>query len=130
MPPSDATPEGLCWTGFGLTITVTRVSALRADLRVSGDLDMSSIAILKDALDHHLSTGRRYTRVDLSDLKFMDAAALGTILNAHWAFLEQHGSLLIDGLTARHRRVVQTAGLGDVLLLACEHEDNPEFVAN
>lgn len=121
-PPSDV----LTWTCFGLTITVTRVGALRADLRVAGDLDMESASVLQDALQYQLDTGRRYTRVDLSDVTFLDASALGVLVEAHWMFLARRGSLLLDGLSARHRRTVAIAGLGDVLLLACERADAAE----
>lgn len=121
-PPSDV----LTWTGFGLTITVTRVGPLRADLRVAGDLDMASAPVLMAALEHQLDSGRRYIRVDLSDLAFLDASALAVFVEAHWTFLARRGSLLLDGLSARHRRMVTIAGLGDVLLLACEHADAPE----
>lgn len=129
MPYADPPSDVLTWTCFGLTITVTRVGPLRADLRFAGDLDLASASVLKDALQHQLDTGRRYTRVDLTDVTFLDASALGILVEAHWTFLARGGSLLLDGLSARHRRTVDIAGLGDVLLLACERADEAESAA-
>jgi hypothetical protein len=50
----DVAPSGRCWSGFGLTLTVTKSDSLRANVRLAGDLDLASAQILAAALEHEL----------------------------------------------------------------------------
>jgi anti-anti-sigma factor len=114
---------GQCWSGFGLTLTISKSEALRASVRVAGELDLASARLLEAALEHQLDLGRRYVRLDLSGLSFLDATGLGAILDAHWAYLNRGGTLILTGVGRQVRRLVQLTETDGVLLVAGEYAD-------
>jgi anti-sigma B factor antagonist len=111
---------GQCWTGFGLTLTVTKSDAMRANVRLVGDLDLASAKLLTAALEHEVDLGRRYLRLDLSGLGFLDTAGLQALLDAHWMLLGRRGTLILLGLTRHARRLMDLTGTSDVLLIAAD----------
>jgi anti-sigma B factor antagonist len=117
----DAAREGQCWEGYGLTLTITKSDALRANVRLAGDLDLASAGLLSAALEHEIDSGRRYVRLDLSGLGFVDCAGLESLLEAHWMFLNRRGTLILLGLTRTARRLVSITGVDSVLLIAADH---------
>ncbi|MDT4939213.1 MAG: anti-sigma factor antagonist [Pseudonocardiales bacterium] len=121
MRQLDVAPSGRCWSGFGLTLTVTKSDSLRANVRLAGDLDLASAQILAAALEHELDTGRRYLRLDLSGLGFLDSTGIEALIEAHWMFLERRGTLILLGLTRTARRLVELTGTDSVLLVAADH---------
>jgi anti-anti-sigma factor len=116
----DEVPSGQCWAGFGLTLTVTKSDALRANVRLAGDLDLASARLLTAALEHEIDSGRRYLRLDLSGVSFLDSSGLESLVAAHWMFLERRGTLILLGLTRTARRLVELTGTDRVLLIAAE----------
>jgi anti-sigma B factor antagonist len=119
---------GQCWSGFGLTLTITKADALRANMRLAGQLDLASARLLEAALEHQLDCGRRYLRLDLSGLAFFDAAGLAAILEAHQAFLDRRGTLILTGAGRRVRRLVELAELQDVLFIAGDMIEVPSAI--
>jgi anti-sigma B factor antagonist len=113
--------QGEGWVGHGLTITVAKRDALRASLRLVGELDLASMPILQACLENQRATGSRYVRADLSGLSFIDCAGLGALLTAHHEFLAARGTLVIIGANAQARRVMHIAGLEDVLFVAADY---------
>jgi anti-anti-sigma factor len=111
------------WAGFGLTVTVTKRDTLRASLRLVGELDGASAALFTACFEHQLDSGRRYLRADLSGLAFIDTAGLEVVVDAHHAACARHGTLILTGLTARTRRLVELVGLDTVLLIAGDLPD-------
>jgi len=119
----DAARSGQCWEGYGLTLTVTKSDALRANVRLAGDLDLASSGVLSAALEHELDSGRRYVRVDLSGLGFIDCTGIEALLEAHWMFLNRRGTLILLGLTRSARRLFELTGVDSVLLIAADHAE-------
>jgi anti-sigma B factor antagonist len=117
----DGAVSGQCWSGFGLTLTVTKSDALRANVRLAGDLDLASARLLTAALEHEIDSGRRYLRLDLSGLAFLDTAGIAALVAAHWMFLEKRGTLILLGLTRTARRLVELTGTDRVLLVAADN---------
>jgi anti-sigma B factor antagonist len=117
----DAARSGQCWEGYGLTLTVTKSDALRANVRLAGDLDLASACVLSAALEHELDTGRRYVRLDLSGLGFVDSTGIEALIEAHWMFLNRRGTLILLGLTRSARRLFALTGVDSVLLIAADH---------
>lgn len=115
---TEAHGEG--WVGHGLTITISKRDALRAGVRLVGELDLASVALLEACLENLRATGSRYIRVDLSALAFVDCAGLGGLLEAHHAFLRVRGTMVITGVNANVRRVMGLANVYDVLFVAAE----------
>ncbi|MEP7019085.1 MAG: STAS domain-containing protein [Pseudonocardiales bacterium] len=111
---------GQCWAGFGLTVTVTKCDTSRANLRLAGELDAASAPLVGACLEYHLEMGRQFVRADLSGLAFIDTSGLETLHEAHQAFLQRAGTLILTGLNARSRRLVHIVGLDSVLLIAAE----------
>lgn len=110
----------MSWSGFGLTVTVTKCDATRANLRLAGDLDAASTPLLGACLEYHLDTGRQFVRADMSGLAFVDTSGLEVIAEAHQSFLDRRGTLILTGLNARTRRLVRIVGLDTVLLIAAD----------
>ncbi|PZS19564.1 MAG: hypothetical protein DLM57_03900 [Pseudonocardiales bacterium] len=120
MSQVQQTAVGRCWAGFGLTVTVTKCDATRASLRLAGELDAASAPLLAACLEHHLDTGHRFVRANFAGLGFIDTAGLESVSDAHQAFLDRRGTLILTGLNARTRRLVHIVGLDTVLLIAAD----------
>jgi anti-sigma B factor antagonist len=126
MSHMQQTSVGPCWAGFGLTVTVTKCDATRATLRLAGELDAASAPLLGACLEYHVGMGRQYVRADLSGLAFVDTSGLEVLTEAHHAFFNRRGTLILTGLNSRVRRLVRVIGLDTVLLIAA---DNAELAA-
>jgi anti-anti-sigma factor len=111
---------GQCWSGFGLTVTVTKCDETRASLRVAGELDAASASLLRACLEYHRDMGRQFVRADLSGLAFVDTSGLEVLTEAHNAYADRRGTLILTGLNARTRRLVHIIALDTVLLIAAE----------
>ena len=111
---------GQCWTGFGLTLTVTKSDAMRAHVRVVGDVDLASAKLLTAALEHELDRGHRFVRLDLSGLGFLDSAGVQALLDAHWMFLGRRGTLILLGMTRQARRLAEITRTDRILLIAAD----------
>lgn len=94
---------------------------MRANVRLVGDLDLASSKLLTAALEHELASGRRFVRLDLSGLGFLDSAGLRALLDAHWMFLSKRGTLILLGLNRHARRLAAITHTDEVLLIAAEH---------
>jgi anti-sigma B factor antagonist len=106
------------WDGLGLTITITKSDDQEAYLRLAGCLDSASAPLLQACLENQLAIGRRYVRMDLSGLSFVDSAGLSVIADAHEVFLARRGTLVLTRLGPRTWRLLQVVGLDDELLIA------------
>lgn len=105
------------WASDALTVTVLRSDAVRASLRAVGDLDAVGADVLSAALTQQRELGRRYVRLDLSDLTFLDSAGMRILAAEHAAFLRRRGTLILSGLTPRARGLMALVGLDRELLL-------------
>jgi anti-sigma B factor antagonist len=112
---------GQCWSGFGLTLTVTKSDAMRANVRLAGDLDLASARVLVAALEHELDSGRRFVRLDLSGLGFLDSSGISALVELHWRFMAKRGTLILLGLSRHARRLAALTRTDTVLLIAAEH---------
>jgi anti-sigma B factor antagonist len=106
------------WSGHGLTVAVTGRHELQTAVRVGGDLDLVSAPILAACLQNELAAGRRFGRLNLSDVIFIDSIGLSAVLDAHQAFRAQHGMLALTGLSARVTRLVQVLRLEGQLMIS------------
>ena len=89
----------------------------RASIELCGELDIANAHQLRDELEMHLAAGRRVIRVDASRVEFMDSTAVGVLVTASARCRDEHGSLILTGVPASVRRLVQVAGLAQVLLV-------------
>lgn len=83
--------------------------------RLSGELDRAAVDSLLAALDKLYEQGFRRVELDLSDLDFLDAAALGTLVRAERRFRAADADLVLVGLRPPQRRLLEITGLDRVL---------------
>ena len=96
----------------------------RADIKVTGELDLTTAAPLWAVLQGHLSSGRRFLRLDLSGVTFLDATVLTGITRAHQQLLQSRGTLVITGVRALVARVLRMTGLDEVLFIGGPRGDH------
>jgi anti-sigma B factor antagonist len=100
-----------------VAIETVECDAVRASVKVAGDLDIATAPTLWGLLQAHLAVGRRFLRLDLAGLTFLDAAALSGIVGAHHDALDRRGTLVLTGVSERTARVLRLAALDTVLFV-------------
>lgn len=111
-----------------MSVETVGLDHLRAHVRVKGDLDMSTGAPLWAVLESHLAAGRRYLRLDMSGVAFVDAASLTGIAQVHHSALAERGRLMLTGVRPRVARVFRLAGLDSVLFISLpRREASPQL---
>jgi anti-anti-sigma factor len=100
-----------------VAIETVECDAARASVKVAGDLDIATAPTLWRLLQVHLAVGRRFLRLDLAGLTFLDAAALSGIVGAHQDALDRRGTLVLTGVSERTARVLRLAALDTVLFV-------------
>jgi anti-sigma B factor antagonist len=83
----------------------------RATLRLSGELDLCSADLFDAVLAHHIASGRRDIRLDMSGVTFVDCAGLGAIVAAHNTLATKDGHLELTGVGPRAARLLEITGL-------------------
>ena len=78
MSPCTTPTEAPAHRGF--TTTTATSTAEVALVAFRGELDLPAVPLAADALDRALRGGVRELLVDLSDLTFLDCAALGMLI--------------------------------------------------
>jgi len=106
-----------------MSVETVGLDRLRAHVRVAGEIDMSTGAPLWAVLHSHLAAGRKFLRLDLSGVSFLDAAALSGIVHAHHDASERRGTLVLTGVHRRIARLLRLTGLDDVLLIGDDPRD-------
>ena len=99
-----------------LIVTVVCSNTRCSEVRARGELDVATAGLLALALEEQRAAKRRYVRLDLSGLTFMDCAGLSVILRAHHQLLADGGTLILTGASPRVQRVLHITALDEVLL--------------
>lgn len=113
--------------GASMAVDTVRFDAVRANIKVVGELDLATAAPLWAVLQGHLAAGRRFIRLDMSGVTFLDATALSGITRAHRDLLAARGTLVITGVRARVARVLRLTGLDEVLFVGGSRADDDTF---
>jgi anti-sigma B factor antagonist len=87
----------------------------RAEIFLSGELDLSGDAVLGQAIERARRDGATVVVVDVSGLDFVDSNGLGVLLRARSALQADLGHLTVRGVTEPVRRVFELAGLDELL---------------
>jgi anti-sigma B factor antagonist len=98
------------------SLMTIRQSHTRAVVRAVGEWDLANADILAEMFEAHQKAGRRFVRLDLSALTFLDCACVSVLVTAHRRLLAAGGTLVLTGVTRRVLRLLSLAGLDDVLL--------------
>jgi anti-sigma B factor antagonist len=96
----------------------TAADSTRATIQLLGEMDLATADLLTAALDRQLAAGRRFIRLDVSGLRFMDCAGLHALLSAHNRFLAARGTLVLMGVGTRIARLLSLTHLEGALLVA------------
>ncbi|HKC28685.1 MAG TPA: STAS domain-containing protein [Jatrophihabitans sp.] len=115
-PTTPITPSTM--EGCLLEVTVTAADATNATVRVQGEMDLATAELVTAALDSQLTAGRRFVRLDLSALRFLDGTGLDVLVRAHNRFLAERGSLVLTGVGTRVARLLSITHLDEALLVA------------
>jgi anti-sigma B factor antagonist len=103
--------------GAAFAVTVMQTDETRAVVALHGELDLANAGLLGGVLGNQLEIGRRYVRLDLSGLDFVDASGLSAIVQAHNAFLAARGNLVLTGIGPRFARLIALTHLDRDLFL-------------
>lgn len=107
-----------------VSVETAKCDRLRALVKVSGELDLSTAAPLWAVLQGHVESGRRFLRLDVSGVTFLDATALSGITKVHRELLGRRGTLVITGVRSLVARVLRMTGLDEVLFVGGPRADD------
>lgn len=85
---------------------------------VRGDLDLATVEPVRARIEHALQARPDQLVVDLTDCGFIDATALGMLLDAHRSCARRGARLTLAGCSARVERLLSLTGLRGVFELA------------
>ena len=115
--------------GASFEVTLLQTDATRAVVALQGEMDLANAGLLVGVLGNQLESGRRYVRLDVSGLDFVDACGLSAILEAHNAFLAAHGNLVLTGIPPRMARLIALTHLErDLFVVAEPPQGSPSTV--
>jgi anti-sigma B factor antagonist len=107
-----------------MAVDTAEFDSSRALIKVSGELDIATVPPLWAVLEGHLAAGRRFLRLDVSEVTFMDAASLGGIIRAHHRALDHRGTLVITGARPPVTRMLRLTSLDEVLFVGGPRADD------
>ena len=84
------------------------------EVRLLGELDMSTAPQLRDELLRLVSGGATMITVDLSELAFVDSTGLSVLITGLKRLRQQGGDMALRSPTAGTRRVLEITGLTEV----------------
>ena len=88
------------------------------EVRLLGELDMSTAPQLRDELLRLTSDGARQVTVDLSQLEFMDSTGLSVLITGLKRLRERGGDMALRSPTPNTRRVLEITGLTEVFAIS------------
>jgi anti-anti-sigma factor len=100
-----------------MSVETVRFDRVRAHVRAGGDIELSTAAPLWAVLDGHLAAGRRFLRLDLTDVTFVDATGLSGVTRVHHDALARRGTLILTGVHTRIAKLLEVTGLDEVLFI-------------
>ena len=108
--------DGSNVSDHGASLTTLRQDRTRALIRAVGEWDLAGADDLAHAFDAHERTGRRFIRLDVSAVTFLDCACVEVLVAAHARLLAARGTLVLTGVTPGILRLLSLARLDGVLL--------------
>jgi anti-sigma B factor antagonist len=92
---------------------------------VRGELDLSTSAKLRAALDAGLGEGAPRIAVDLTDVPFMDSSSLGVLVSCLREARERDGELRLVGVQGSPAKVIALTGLDSAFTIESSLADLP-----
>ncbi len=88
------------------------------EIRLLGELDMSTAPQLREELLRLTSDGARMVTVDLSELAFVDSTGLSVLITGLKRLRQQGGEMALRSPTPGTRRVLEITGLTEVFSIS------------
>ncbi len=88
------------------------------EVRLLGELDMSTASQLRDELVRLASDGATLVTVDLSDLAFIDSTGLSVLITGLKRLRQQGGDMALRSPTPGTRKVLEITGLTEVFAIS------------
>lgn len=88
------------------------------EVRLLGELDMSTASQLRDELARLASDGATLVTVDLSDLAFIDSTGLSVLITGLKRLRQQGGDMALRSPTPGTRKVLEITGLTEVFSIS------------
>jgi anti-sigma B factor antagonist len=109
-------PTNSTRTTTGASLSTLRQNRTHALIRAVGEWDLANAHALGELLEQHHKAGRRFVRLDVSAVSFLDCTCLGVLVTAHQRLRAARGRLVLTGVTPRTRRLLRLAGLDRALI--------------
>lgn len=123
-PRVTASPRSAAPADTRVSVETVRCDRLRAQIKVAGELDLGTAAPLWAVLQGHVASGRRFIRLDLCGVTFLDATALTGITRVHRELLRRRGTLVLTGVRPLVARVLRVTGLDETLFVGGPRGDD------
>ena len=91
-------------------------------IHVAGEIDLATAGRLRDVIEPHMGPKQKII-LDLSQVEFMDSAALHVLVQARGQLTENGGSLILRNPSRGAHRLLTVAGAND--LLEADARDHP-----
>jgi anti-sigma B factor antagonist len=102
------------WTGLNLRITSEPGNNGGLLLHVQGEVDLSTVDLLDEAMTDAIDQGAEPVVVDLREVAFMDSTGLRAMLRARNRAHEQGGSMKLLSPSHAVSRLLALSGVEDV----------------
>jgi anti-sigma B factor antagonist len=100
-----------------LQVVVSSVDS-KHEVRLLGELDMSTAPRLRDELSRLADGGVTVVTLDLSDLAFIDSTGLTTLITGLKRFRQEGGDMTLRSPTPATRKVLEITGLTEVFSIS------------
>jgi len=97
-------------------ISLSDDEPLRATIWLSGEIDAECAHALHAEFVWQQLRGHRLVRVDMHGVTFLDSAALGVLVEAHYTWLQMRGTLVLFGVAGATLRILALTGMDRELL--------------
>ena len=84
-------------------------------LAVSGEIDIDTVDLLRDAVTDTLRAGVRDLTIDLNEVTYLDSSGLGVLVGTYKRLTASQGSLTVRCSAPRILRLFTITGLTDLL---------------
>jgi anti-sigma B factor antagonist len=98
-------------------------------LRLVGELDVSTVPALREAMERRFAEGADSLALDFSGVTFVDSTGLGALLGAKRRVMERSGQIYLLGTSEPLERLLQMLSLKQLFILVSDPVDLPVVVA-
>ena len=116
MPSSEGSRSGPSVAPGELNVVVSGAET-SYELRLLGELDMSTADQLRTELSRVTSGGARHVTVDMSDLVFIDSTGLSVLITGLKRLRQGGGDLALRAPNPSTRKVLEITGLTEVFAI-------------